>query len=161
MKINVALTCVAIVGLSGCGSKPDLTAIKAELDQIQHRQMLMWTNNYYLWNEVEAIRTNTARLPDEATINAIAYFYHTNQLDDTAARFGSIATAVSGNRQAMSTKSDMILVKLKEVEDGQSFDRKAESNFDLKIADALNDIDTNAIDASFKLNLIKIRLGIP
>ena len=79
MKISVVLACM-VIGLSGCGNKPDLTAIKAQLDQIQQRQMMLWTNNYYLWAEMESIRTNVTRLPDAATINSIAYFYHTNEL---------------------------------------------------------------------------------
>ena len=74
---------------AGCNDNSDkLNAISAQLSEIQKDQLMICTNEYYLWNEVESVRTNAIACQNGNVW--LGNFYFTNTISAMVGQEASI-----------------------------------------------------------------------
>jgi hypothetical protein len=108
---NIILLPLALcaVFLCGCQRSSDT----AKIDVLVQDQYLIASNQIVLFNELEAVKSQVAALPNSKQIDSMAYYYHTNAL-------AIIGDRIDSQFDIQSKLDGLILTNLWRLEVGQA-----------------------------------------
>jgi hypothetical protein len=150
-----SLTLLIVIVCSGCrqSDSAKIDDLTLKVDALMLNQVTICSNQAVVLNQLQALKTGVAALPDMVQVDAMAHFYHTNEMNRLNAMW-NWESAVATNQLAATAASSSHA-------DPASMN---EIMLELKTGDMAHDvfmINARTTDMTTDLIKIKSKLGIP
>lgn len=119
MKKIIPLLVLAAL-CAGCSNKDSakIDALNQKVDLLAQNQSIAVSNEFVLFNEIEAVKSQVTNLPDLTSIDGMAYYYHTNELAKLN-RIDAEVILLSQMQEDNGSIESVIFTNVMELGDGQ------------------------------------------